>query len=62
MGSHNPLAAKSVQGCAVSPALLQRDGVDTSSANVHPCTFADGEFLLCKNVATAWNHGHPCPF
>ena len=36
--------------------------VDTSSANVHPCTFADGEFLLCKNVAIAWNHGHPCPF
>ena len=27
------------------PALLQRDGVDTSSANVHPCTFADGEGL-----------------
>ena len=20
------------------------------------------EFLLCKNVAIAWNHGHPCPF
>ena len=41
------------------PVLLQRDGVDTSSANVHPCTFADGEFLLCKNIAAAWNYRHP---
>ena len=43
------------------PALLQRDGVDTLSKNVHPCTFADGEFLLRKNVAIAWNYRHPRP-
>ena len=33
--------------------LLEIDGIDTSSANVQGCTFADGEFLLCKNVAAA---------
>ena len=43
------------------PTLLRNDAVDASSANVHPCTFADGEFLLCKNIAAAWNHRHPRP-
>ena len=39
--------------------LLEIDGTDTLPANVPPCTFAGGEFLLCKNVAVAWNHRHP---
>ena len=43
--------------CSVS--LLKIDGVDTSSTNVHPYTFVDGEFLQCKNIAAARNHGHP---
>ena len=38
------------------------DDADTLPANVHPCTFAGGEFLQSKNVADVWNHGHPCPF
>ncbi|WP_442721121.1 hypothetical protein, partial [Treponema sp.] len=29
--------------------LWEIDGTDTLSANVPPCTFADGEFLLSKN-------------
>ena len=37
------------------------DGTDTLPANVHPCTFAGGEFLQSKNVAAVWNHGHPRP-
>jgi len=37
-------------------------GADTLPANVHPCTFAGGEFLQSKNVAAVWNHRPPCPF
>ena len=28
--------------------LLQIGGADTSSTNIHPCTFVDGEFLLSQ--------------
>ena len=29
--------------------------------SVHPCTLFNVEFLLRKNVAAAYNPGHPCP-
>ena len=42
------------------PALF--DDADTLPANEPPCTVAGGEFLLNKNIAPVYNHGHPCPF
>ena len=52
------------------PALLQIGGADTRREqkltagmlkSVHPCTLFNVEFLLRKNVAAAYNPGHPCP-
>ena len=36
--------------------------IEMSFTDRHPCLSVNTSFAVRQNIATAWNHGHPCPF
>ena len=64
------LGTSGIRAASAFPALLKIVVPDTRREqktpagmlkSVHPCTLFNVEFLLRKNVAAAYNPGHPCP-